>query len=117
MGDELDRRGFEVQCGGGEAGECGDEAILERGAIGLGPGRSVKLLLHGAVAVIKGPFAAALLERSIERRAWKRAAGAGVPILSGERRLGFNPGPTENGVHLAKDYEYAGAMVPGKAER
>jgi hypothetical protein len=39
-----------------------------------------------------------------------------MPILSGERGLGFNPGPTEDGMHLAKDYEYAGAMVPEKAE-
>jgi hypothetical protein len=76
----------------------------------------VKLLLHGAEAAIKGLFAAALFERSIERRAWKGAAGAGMPILSGERGLGFNPGPTEDGMHLAKDYEYAGAMVPEKAE-
>jgi len=53
-----------------------------------------------------------LLLRSVEGTTWQRAVRAGTPGFGGEDGLGFNPVPTEGGMHLGMGYGGEGAMVP-----
>ena len=87
-------------------------AALEAGASGFSAGRSVQLPLHGAKAVVVDLLALALLLRSVEGTTWRRVVRAGTPGFGGEDRLGFNPVPTEGGMHLGMGYGGEGAMVP-----
>ena len=113
-GDELDRFLFEVQCGCGEAGECGDEAILHGDAFRFGAGSMAQFQLHGAEAFVVGLLAIALLVWSVGESARKGACRAIMPVLGDERGLGFNPRPSVGGNHSALDYGWTGVLVPAK---
>ena len=102
VGHKLNRFVFEIEGGGREPCEYGDDALLRGRALPPGTAKRLEFALGGMEPVVPGSFTVLLLKRAEARPFWQGLGGAIMPESSSTCYLGLNPRPTICSLHFEK---------------